>query len=230
MKKGELKKQEILKTAEAMFCRVGYEATSVQDILDVLHTSKGSFYHHFVSKEALLEEICRNRVSSSSGRMSEILSSGDLPVEKMNRLLSDMIPLSGEKLSFIMMILPVFMLPEGLSLRSFYAKEISSVYYEAVFSVIMEGVQQKAFHCRDIGFYTQMCLRIGNDLWIDICDRIIADEQAGNTADPTEILSMVCQYRTVLEKLLSAPFGSLEILNITDLINLTEQIHQHWKK
>ena len=58
MKKGDIKKQVILQTAETMFCRNGYETTSVQDILDALHTSKGSFYHHYASKELLLEEIC----------------------------------------------------------------------------------------------------------------------------------------------------------------------------
>ena len=66
MKKGDLKKQEILRTAESLFCRYGYEATSIQDVLDELKTSKGSFYHHFVSKEALLEEICRIRAKGRS--------------------------------------------------------------------------------------------------------------------------------------------------------------------
>ena len=41
MKKGDLRKQEILQTAEKLFCRKGYEQTSVQDILDQLKTSKG---------------------------------------------------------------------------------------------------------------------------------------------------------------------------------------------
>ena len=45
MLKGDLRKKQILETAEKMFCRDGYEKTSVQDILDVLHLSKGSFYH-----------------------------------------------------------------------------------------------------------------------------------------------------------------------------------------
>ena len=39
MKKGDLKKQEILRTAESLFCRYGYEATSIQDVLDELKTS-----------------------------------------------------------------------------------------------------------------------------------------------------------------------------------------------
>ena len=47
LRKGDIRKQEILKTAEMMFCRNGYEKTSIQDIIDVLHSSKGSFYHHF---------------------------------------------------------------------------------------------------------------------------------------------------------------------------------------
>ena len=61
MRKGDIRKQEILATAEQLFCRNGYEQTSVQDIIDCLHSSKGSFYHHYASKEALLEGICRNR-------------------------------------------------------------------------------------------------------------------------------------------------------------------------
>ena len=61
MIKGEIRKRQILETAESLFAERGYEATSVQDILDVLHLSKGSFYHHFESKEIVLQKICENR-------------------------------------------------------------------------------------------------------------------------------------------------------------------------
>lgn len=47
MRKGDAKRQAILDVAEKLFYSKGYEATTVQDILDVLETSKGSFYHHF---------------------------------------------------------------------------------------------------------------------------------------------------------------------------------------
>ena len=55
MIKGDLRKKQILETAEALFTERGYEKTGVQDILDQLHLSKGSFYHHFESKELVLE-------------------------------------------------------------------------------------------------------------------------------------------------------------------------------
>lgn len=55
MRKGELRKESILKTAERLFFEKGYEETSIQDILDALSISKGGFYHYFESKIALLE-------------------------------------------------------------------------------------------------------------------------------------------------------------------------------
>ena len=67
VKKGELKRSSILKAAEMLFFERGYERTSVQDILDALSLSKGGFYHHFPSKEAVLEEICAERVSGAAG-------------------------------------------------------------------------------------------------------------------------------------------------------------------
>ena len=43
MKKGDLRRQAILDTAEALFFQRGYEETSVQDILDAMGLSKGGF-------------------------------------------------------------------------------------------------------------------------------------------------------------------------------------------
>lgn len=61
MRKGDEKRQEMLAVAERLFCTKGYEATSVQDILDVLPCSKGGFYPHFASKEMVLDTLCTQR-------------------------------------------------------------------------------------------------------------------------------------------------------------------------
>ena len=115
MKKGDLRKQEILNTAETLFCRNGYEQTSIQDILDLLNSSKGSFYHHFVSKEALLEGICKRRAEQIYNHISDTISKDDAISNQLDSWLSGMIPVPNEKLSFLMMILPVFLLPEVTS-------------------------------------------------------------------------------------------------------------------
>ena len=58
MKKGDVRREELLATAERLFYTKGYEKTSVQDILTEMNFSKGGFYHHFDSKLSVLEAIC----------------------------------------------------------------------------------------------------------------------------------------------------------------------------
>lgn len=68
MKKGDERKVEILNTAERLFCTRGYAGTGIQDILDTLQISKGGFYHHFISKDAVLKTICERRAVAAAGR------------------------------------------------------------------------------------------------------------------------------------------------------------------
>jgi len=85
MRKGEQKRQEILDAAEALFFHRGYEETSVQDILDVLRCSKGSFYHHFDSKLDLLKNIASHHANISRQEFS-LMEPKD-PTEALRRLL-----------------------------------------------------------------------------------------------------------------------------------------------
>jgi AcrR family transcriptional regulator len=49
---------DIMRSAEELFLRQGYEKTSMQDIAANSGLTKGALYHHFASKEALLERMC----------------------------------------------------------------------------------------------------------------------------------------------------------------------------
>jgi AcrR family transcriptional regulator len=43
----------ILSVAQGLFAQKGYEATGIMDICDAAGVSKGAFYHHFPSKQAI---------------------------------------------------------------------------------------------------------------------------------------------------------------------------------
>lgn len=51
---------DIVRIGEELFATKGYEHTSIQQIADACGMTKGALYHHFESKEALLEQICQN--------------------------------------------------------------------------------------------------------------------------------------------------------------------------
>ena len=56
-RRGEETRLSILDAAEECFARNGYDATSVAEICRCAGVSKGAFYHHFSSKQALFLEL-----------------------------------------------------------------------------------------------------------------------------------------------------------------------------
>ena len=229
MKKGDMKKQEIIRTAEIRFCRDGYEKTSIQDIIDDLHTSKGSFYHHFVSKEALLEEICRNRVQNTKEEVMLCLKKSIDAKEKMNVLINGMIPFSGERINFLLMLIPVFSGPEGEIIRNCYANEIDNCYHETVAETLKEGTINGLYACYDSDFFADILIMIINRFWFEICNRILENEENRKRTDPSDLMMLTEYYRKAAERLLCAPYGSISLMDFCDLKNIIEQIQLHWK-
>ena len=50
-------KSKIVKAAWTLFYKNGYDQTTVEDIINASKTSKGTFYHYFKGKEALLNSL-----------------------------------------------------------------------------------------------------------------------------------------------------------------------------
>ena len=63
----EQTKEDILIAAGKLFSEQGYKKTSIQDIVNQLDgLSKGAIYHHFKSKEAILDELMRHLMPSEA--------------------------------------------------------------------------------------------------------------------------------------------------------------------
>src|SRR4026209_3026106 len=57
VKEYAVRRDEILDAAQRIIYTKGYEQLTIQDILDSLQIAKGTFYHYFDSKRALLEAL-----------------------------------------------------------------------------------------------------------------------------------------------------------------------------
>lgn len=53
MKEKETSKEKIIRFASQLFAERGYDSVGVAEICDTAEVSKGTFYHHFESKESL---------------------------------------------------------------------------------------------------------------------------------------------------------------------------------
>lgn len=69
----------ILDAALGLFVEKGYERTTIQDIVDALgNLSKGAIYHHFKSKEEIIEAVADRLYAPANLRIKRLLERGDL--------------------------------------------------------------------------------------------------------------------------------------------------------
>ena len=91
MKKGEKRKQDLLKIAYDMFLSHGYENTSVDEIIEKAQIAKGTYYHYFKSKEQMLEEVIEMMIEREAEAAKQIIEM-DIPVpQKIAGILSSVL-------------------------------------------------------------------------------------------------------------------------------------------
>ena len=115
-KKSSNTKGKIISAAWQLFYDQGYEQTTIDEIVEASHTSKGSFYHYFEGKDALLGTLSyvfdekyaelEPRLAGIGNRMEQLLFlnrelfsmiENSISLELLARLLSSQLTTRGEK-------------------------------------------------------------------------------------------------------------------------------------
>ncbi|MHC5228145.1 TetR/AcrR family transcriptional regulator [Enterococcus sp. LJL99] len=81
--------KKILAVSEKLFLEKGYDNTTVQDIIDQLGgLTKGVIYHHFDSKEAIFNQVLKNKYEVNDMNSLENMTdlSGFEKIKKINSL------------------------------------------------------------------------------------------------------------------------------------------------
>ena len=199
MKKGEKRKQELLKIAYDMFLSRGYENTSVDEIIAEAQIAKGTFYYYFPSKEQLLEDVIDMMIESEAETVRQIIGS-DLPVpQKIVAVITSVKPAESEQ-----PIRDALMRPENVLMHDRIRKKLIEVIVPLLSEVIEEGVGQGIFACDHIPERVRMLLVISNATF---------NERAFTERDIAVFIDMT-------EKLLGADQGTMGF--ITDLIDKRE--------
>src|SRR6202163_1051077 len=74
-----VRRDAFLDVAQRLVQTKGYEAMSIQDVLDELDASKGAFYHYFDSKQALLEAVVERFADGALAALAPLIDDPDLP-------------------------------------------------------------------------------------------------------------------------------------------------------
>lgn len=216
MKKGDTRREQILLTAESLFYVKGFEQTSVQDILDVLHFSKGGFYHHFDSKLTLLEEICSMRAEESFEAAQEaVYGMQDDPVASLNAMLDSGSMFRAEKLDYVTLLLRVAYREDGALMREKLKSRTLELMMPLMDDVIANGVRDGVFSVPHPELAGELVLRLSAQFTDEVA-RVLSknDDEMEQMA---EILSKLELYRHTVERMLNAPFGSIVLYDMKNL-------------
>lgn len=222
MKKGDMRRGELLATAEKLFYTKGYEKTSVQDILTAMNFSKGGFYHHFDSKLAVLEAICETRAQETCEKAKAVVAQQQGAVNKLNALFHDAAFFGSGSSNFVALLIQVAYREDGALMRE-KTKACQLAYMQDVLEAILaEGVRTQAFYVTDIAVSAQMLLRLYMQFADDVAFLLARGESEEKMMDG--MVAKLRVYRTAIERVLVAPFGSIVLFDAKELQLLSQDI------
>jgi len=127
--------QGILDVAVAAFNQYGYDATSMGVLADRLGLSKSAIYHHFPSKDEILERALDEALSSLEGVLSEADASGGRAADRLDQVLRGAVRVLVDKLPYVTLLLRVRGNTEverrALARRRAFDKRVTALVSEA---------------------------------------------------------------------------------------------------
>jgi TetR/AcrR family transcriptional regulator, transcriptional repressor for nem operon len=76
-------REHIIEAADRLFYRQGYEHTSFAHIADAVQISRGNFYHHFKSKDEILDAVIVQRLANTQQMLDGWERAGEHPRERI---------------------------------------------------------------------------------------------------------------------------------------------------
>ncbi len=84
-------RERVLDVAVDLFARQGFDGTTVAQVVRGAGLTKGGFYHHFASKEALLFEVYGELIAHQQQHLNAIIARRLPPAETLRAVIVDLV-------------------------------------------------------------------------------------------------------------------------------------------
>ena len=140
------RRTEILTSAQGLFFSKGYEATSVQEIIDAVGIAKGTFYHYFDSKvdllDALVESLTEQRLQLAQAILDE---PGLTAAQKLQRIFSEIDVWKTANRKFFLEMLHSWYSDENIIVRFKLTLRARQTMRGVLVQIIRQGVAEGIF-------------------------------------------------------------------------------------
>ena len=205
-----VRRDAFLDVAQRLVETKGYEAMSIQDVLDALEASKGAFYHYFDSKQALLEAVVERFADGAMATMAPILSDPKLAaLEKLERVFAGIAGWKAERKEFVLAIIEVWNSDSNAIVREKLRRMTMRLMVPLLSAVIRQGIEEGVFKVASADETAIVLLSIMLGFQEQATHLFVA-RQANSI--PFEVVERtVAGYTAAYERILGIPKGSLTL-------------------
>lgn len=212
VKAPEIRRSEILEIATRLFIERGYDATSINHIIGRAGISKGAFYHHFQSKDELLEALAARYAEETAAAARPILEDEALdPFSRLSRFLLSMRQQKLEHAAHLRTTFEPLFRPENLQLYHRTQRAVVAIVRPIFAEIIAQGVEERCFDVSDPEAAAEVILNLmigTRDLLVDVYSAT-SDEQRRHHFK--RVLRRMQYLATVIDRILGVPEGSIEL-------------------
>lgn len=213
MKKGEIKRKNLLEEAEKLFFLKGYFPTGINELVEVFHCTKGSFYHHFSSKLQILSEVCalRSEKAFAEYKKQSYLRNAD----RLNGLLYYALPFrTGEK-QMLSMILPLAGSAEADAVIQAVLRAQRAVFLPEM-ERLLESMREKG----ECYFFQPALPSLLFDAYAALYQKLLSCCAVYvNTGARGPEIEAINAARFLFERLLDLPYGSMVIIDPDEAVS-----------
>ena len=212
VKEHEERRTEILDAAQELFFRKGYDETSVNDILEKVGVSKGTFYYYFQSKMALLDQMAERQAHHHLVQWRTIIDDPAMTaVQKLNAVFDRSRSIKARNREMTLLLFRVYYREENDRLRKHFMDKLLAIAGGELARIVEQGVAEGVFDTPYPRDAIRIIFMLSEEVTRDAVDLIEKSRQDPRCAERAVERYRICQH--ALERILGAAPGSIRFLD-----------------
>jgi len=218
----------ILREAQRLFLSKGYEATTVQDIMEACRIAKGTLYHHFSHKLAILEELTEGLVEESIQIYRNLAADSNLSaLEKLVAVFQKNIAIKPEMVELSVTILRTLFSEENLRWRYRITKTFLSRVLDFLTQIIQQGRNEGILKCSSASEAALIIAELSQNMKERISQILIDPDQV---PEPSRVIRrLIAAYSDAMEKILGSEPGLLSLEKSASIQAMLKAIEHYFK-
>jgi AcrR family transcriptional regulator len=205
------RREQILDCAQTLFFSKGFDATTVQDLMLAAGVSKGGFYHHFASKEDVLEAMSERLASVSIALIQDVMAIPGLNAfERLDQSLRAMRRFKKENAKGIIAAFNTVLRAENIVLYDRINRANIRIVLPLLSAIIEEGRQDGSFNVPNARQAAQAILALGSMLQDAVAGALAARSQSDRQRANAELDSALRWQGITIDRILGLPDGSIQ--------------------